>query len=167
MKSKHLHVSSFAIVAVLSFGGLASAQSASNTAQAGKNFTAADIAKLKWIEGTWRGTGETQPPFFERYSFDGTTMVVENFEDGTLAKITNTSRFELKDGEFGHNSGDRRSAASEITATYVQFVPVKGGGNSYRFERQEDGSWRAVLDLPAKPDKPARQVIYKMEPYKK
>ena len=139
----------------------------SNAPQAGKNFTAADIAKLKWIEGTYRGTGETQPAFFERYSFDGTTMVVESFEDQTLAKITDTSRFELKDGEFGHTQGDRRSAASEITATYVQFVPVKGGGNSFRFERQDGGSWRAVLDSPAKGDKPAKQVIYKMEPYKK
>lgn len=135
-----------------------------SVAKAGK-FTAGDIAKLEWLRGTYRGTGETQPPFFERYSFEGTTMIVESFEDETLTKVTDTSRYDLSDGEFGHTEGDRRSAASEITDTYVQFVPVKGGGNSYRFERGEGGSWRAVLDFPARGDKPAKQVVYEMKPF--
>src|SRR5919106_6786945 len=137
MKNRHLHLFAFNIIALLSLAGSACSPrnavntnakpaAIANTAPVGKNFTAADIAKLKWIEGTWRGTGETQPPFFERYHFDGTTMIVESFEDETLAKVTDTSRFELTDGEFGHTEGERRSAASEITDTYVQFVPVKG-----------------------------------------
>ncbi|MFN2502099.1 MAG: hypothetical protein ABR530_08815, partial [Pyrinomonadaceae bacterium] len=32
--------------------------------------TAADVAKLKWIIGDWRGSGENQKPFFERYRFE-------------------------------------------------------------------------------------------------
>jgi hypothetical protein len=130
-------------------------------------FTAADIAKLKWLEGAWRGTGDKQPPFFERYKFEGTTMIVENFADETLQKVTETSRFELVSGEFGNTEGNSRAAASTITDTAVQFVPVVGSKNSFRFEKQSDGTWQAVIEEPSGGDKPAAKTIYKMEPLAK
>ena len=134
------------------------------------DFTPADIAKLKWIEGTWRGMdGDT--PFYERYKVDGTTLIVEGLkEDGSADG--EPGRFELKNGEFGKGEGAQRSAASEITDKYIQFVPgmppVPGGPrrNSFKFENQGDGTWTATLEWPATTDKPARQKIYKMEPWK-
>ena len=130
-----------------------------------KKFTAADVAKLKWIEGTWRGM-DGDKPFYERYKIEETALVVEGLNaDGS--RDGEPGRFELKDGEFGKGEGDRRSIASEITADYIQFVPaVPGKMNRFRFERQSNGTWRAVLEWPAKADKPARQKIYIMEPWK-
>jgi hypothetical protein len=130
-----------------------------------KNFTTADIAKLKWIEGTWRGM-DGDKPFYERYKIEETAMVVESLKaDGSVDGVP--ERFELKEGEFGKGEGDQRSAASEITADHIQFVPaVPGKLNNFRFERQSNNTWRAVLDWPAKGDKPARQKIYIMEPWK-
>ena len=128
-------------------------------------FTAADIAKLKWIEGTWRGM-DGDKPFYERYKLEKTALVVEGLKaDGSLDG--EPGRFELKNGEFGQGEGDKRSAASEITADYIQFVPaVSGKMNRFRFERQSNGTWRAVLEWPATASKPARQKIYIMEPWK-
>src|SRR5829696_10228602 len=99
------------------------------------NLTAADVAKLKWIEGTWRGM-DGDKPFFERYKIEETALVVESLkEDGS--PDGEPSRFELKNGELGKIEGDRRSAASEITDTYVQFVAVPTGkGNNFRFVKQ-------------------------------
>ena len=130
-----------------------------------KKFTAGDVAKLKWIEGTWRGM-DGDKPFYERYKIEETAMVVESLKaDGSVAGAPD--RFELKDGEFGKDDGDQRSVASEITADYIQFVPaVPGKSNSFRFERQSNNTWRAVLDWPAKGNKPARQKIYIMERWK-
>ena len=140
---------------------------AQSTAQAtpSKKFTAADVAKLKWIEGTWRCMNGDKP-FYERYKIEETAMVVESLKaDGSVDG--EPERFELKDGEFGKDEGDQRSVASEITADHIQFIPaVPGKGNSFRFERQPNNTWRAVLDWPAKGDKPARQRIYIMEPWK-
>ena len=132
-----------------------------------RSFTTADIAKLKWIEGTWKGM-DGDKPFFERYRFEGDSkMIVEGFADETLTTVSDTSVFELKDGEFGHTGETgNRSAASSITADSVQFVPVGGSGNFYRFERQPRGTWRAILEWRAENGKPARQKIYVMEPYK-
>ena len=62
-------------------------------------FTAADIAKLKWIEGTWRGM-DGDKPFYERYKLEETALVGEGLKaDGSPAD--EPSRFELKNGEFG------------------------------------------------------------------
>ena len=129
-----------------------------------KNLTPADIAKLKWIEGTWRGMdGET--PFYERYKIEETAMVVEGLkEDGS--PDGEPGRFELKNGEFGKVEGDKGSVASAISDNHVQFIPAVGSkGNNFRFERQSDGTWIAVLEWPATSDKAARQKVYKMEPW--
>lgn len=131
-----------------------------------KALTAADVAKLKWMAGTWRGVNGDKP-FFERYRLEGTTMIVEGLDE-TGSKVESTSRFELKDGEFGTGEGDSRAAASEITDTLVKFVPGAGSkGNIYQFVRQDDGTWLAILDWPPTEGKPPRQKVYKMEPWPK
>ena len=129
-----------------------------------KNFTPADVTKLKWIEGTWRGM-DGEKPFYERYKIEEKVLIAESLkEDGSTAE--KPTRFELKDGEFGEGEGDNRSAATEITDSYIQFVPaVPGKGNNFRFERQSDGTWIALLEWPATAGKPARQKVYKMEPW--
>jgi hypothetical protein len=132
-----------------------------------QNVTANDISRIKWLEGTWKGTAEGHEPFYERYRFEGTTMYEDSFEDGTLNTIKDTARYALINGEFRHTENGRRTAASEIADDHIQFIPVVGDGNSYRFERQPGGKWRAVLEWPANGDQPAKQVIYNMEPYKK
>ena len=136
---------------------------ASSSATPSNKFTSADLAKLKWIEGTWRGM-DGDKPFYERYRIEENAIVVESLkEDGSLDG--EPSRFELKNGELGKIEGDRRSAASEISDAYVQFVAVPTGkGNNFRFVKQPYG-WDAVLEWSATADKPARQKIYKMEPW--
>ena len=126
-------------------------------------FTTVDVAKLKWIEGTWRGM-DGDKPFYERYHVYDDAVVVETLEDGNPARVKDTDRFELKNGEFGQGVGDKRSAASEIGDGFVQFVPaVAGKGNSFRFVRKTDGTWQAQLEWPAKAEKPAQTKVYKIE----
>lgn len=138
------------------------------TAHWKKDASPADIARIKWLQGTWRGTGDDNKAFYERYTFEDTAMIVESFDDPDLKTVTDRTRYALVNGEFRFTRPDgRRVAASEITDDYIQFVPVVGEGNSYRFERQPEGKWRAVLEWKATADKPAKQTIYNMEPYKK
>ena len=139
-----------------------STNAAKSQATPSNKFTAADIAKLKWIEGTWRGM-DGDKPFYERYKFEDTTMVVESLkEDGS--PDGEPGRFELKNGEFGQGEGEKRSAASEIGDSFVQFVPaVAGKGNNYRFERQSGGTWIAILEWTASANKSAQQKVYRME----
>jgi hypothetical protein len=170
-KYPSLFISVVAVV-VLSGCGTTGAgnNAAQNTAAApqaqatpGKNFTKEDIAKLKWIEGSWKGM-EGDKPFYETYHFENDTTLVVESSDG---KDTTTTRYELKDGEFGNTDEKIRSAASEITADHVQFVPVTPGSNSFRFQRNDDGTWTATLIWPGTKGRRPGSKVYKMEPWKK
>ena len=124
------------------------------------NITTNDLKKLRWIEGTWRGTGEVQPPFFERYKFENdSTLVMEELADESLSKVNSTTRYELKDGRFGTD----RAVATALDETSVTFSPLIPGRNSFRWESESKDSWKAILTLPASGSKPAKETIYKLE----
>ncbi|HVF42023.1 MAG TPA: hypothetical protein VM936_03375 [Pyrinomonadaceae bacterium] len=142
----------------------AGASAAAQTPQKPARLNASDLAKLRWIEGSWRGTGDVKEPFFERYRFEGdSTLAVDGFDDETLSKVTDTTRFELKDGEFGGGGEGSHWAVSELTGDAVTFVPVRGARNTFRWQKEPGGSWKAVLDWPAADGKPARRRVYRME----
>ena len=127
-----------------------------------KQITPADLTKLRWIEGSWRGTGGDVPPFYERYKFENdTTLVVESLADETLSKVDDVSRFELKDGHFGSSDGDSSSVATALDDNSISFAPV-GKGNYFRFQRESDNSWKAILNWTDKTGAP-KERIYLME----
>ena len=133
-----------------------------------RNLTTADLKKLRWIEGTWRGTGINQPPFFERYRFESdTVLAIDGFDDEKLTKVTDTTRYELKDGEFGGGSDGSRYAATAIDDNSISFVPVVKARNSFIWKRETKDSWTAILRWPAANDKPAGERIYNLERWPK
>ena len=149
-------------------------------AQPPKSFTAADVAKLKWIEGIWRGTGENMDPRYERYTLDSdTALVLDNFGSEKMDKPVDTLRFELKDGEFGTAGTSAHWAATEITddsATFVRFAPEKPKGEapaghpqmadsprSIHWQNNKDGTWKTVIDWPPKGDQTPPQNTLVME----
>lgn len=135
---------------------------------AGRTFSSTDLKKLRWIEGTWRGTGGGVPPFVERYRFESdTTLAVEGFEGEKLDKITDVTRFELKDGEFGGGSEGSRYVASSIDDKSITFEPVTKARNSFRWEYESENSWKAILTSPATGQDPAKQRTYQMERWQK
>ena len=157
---------SFLLVIVGLAGFVASAQVAQDSA--GKKFSVADLQKLKWIEGTWRGTGDVEAPFFERYRFENeTTLVVDSFTDETLTKLEDTTRFELRDGQFGNGGEGARWSATAIDYQGVTFEPMVRARNSFRWQRESDKTWTAILKWPAAEGKLGRQRIYKMERWPK
>jgi len=93
-----------------------------------EKFSVADLQKLKWIEGTWRGTGDVESPFFERYRFENeTTLAVDSFTDETLMKVEDTTRFVLKDGQFGNGGEGSRWVATRIDLSRSDLCPFCKG----------------------------------------
>jgi len=126
--------------------------------------TPADLQKLRWIEGTWRGTGDTEKPFFERYRFESdSVLAVEGFEDETLAKVTDTTRFKLEDGEFGGGSEGHRYVAVSLDDRAIEFGPALNVRNSFRWERESKDVWKAIIIFPSNANRAAGQRVYKME----
>ena len=150
-----------AALLVLLFAACQRSPDAQTNRSEAKKFSTADIAKLRWIEGTWRGSGVDQAPFFERYRFENeSTLVVDSFPDDKMDKVGETSLFELKDGRFGNPS----YVASSIDDNGIDFEPIPNKAkNSFRWERVSDNVWKAILKWPADGNKPARERVYNME----
>jgi len=135
---------------------------ASSPARTPIQITKADLGKLRWIVGTWRGTGGDAPPFFERYQFENeSTLAVETFADETLTKVDDVSRFVLMDGNFGHSESGSGSVATALDDNSITFDPI-GKGNSFRWQRETDNSWKAVLNWTDKTGA-AKERIYNMQ----
>ena len=90
-------------------------------APAPKSVTTADLAKLRWIEGTWRGTGDIDKPFYERYHLENDSALVMEELDETLTRVKNVSRYELKNGQFSNGS----YVATEFDDKSITFSPLK------------------------------------------
>lgn len=142
----------------------ARAQETSTQAAKPKKISPVELVKLRWIEGTWRGTGDIDKPFYERYYFEGdSTLVVEGLADETLSKVTDVTRFELKDGAFGNAGEGSRWVATQLEDKSVTFEPFAQARNSFRWQQESKDVWKAILNWPATGDKPARQRVYLME----
>ena len=119
---------------------------------AGKTFTVLDLRKLRWIEGTWRGTGDGGSPFFERYKFENDmTLAVESVAGENLEKVTDVTRFQLQDGKFGGGNEGSLWVASSIDEKSINFEPVVKARNSFRFERISEDVWTATSRTPRLP----------------
>ena len=102
------------------------------------------------------------PAFFERYKFENeSTLMVETLEDETLSKVTDVSRFELKNGHFGSGTADSGSVAIALDDNSISFAPL-GKGNFFRFQRESDNSWKAILNWTDKNGAP-KERVYLME----
>ena len=124
--------------------------------------TAAELQKLKWIEGTWRGTGDVDKPFYERYRFENeSTLLIESFDDEKLEKVSDVSRYELRNGQFG-NTGDVRWVATKFDDKSITFSPVAKARNSFVWTSESKDFWKATLSWPAGDKGPEKQRIYNM-----
>jgi hypothetical protein len=116
--------------------------------------TRAQFARLRWIAGDWRGIGvdgTTQAPFFERYRFvDDSTLLVESLSDSTRRTVSETSRYELRDGRLGNTGAGARWVAVALDSLGVDFAPVARARNTFRWERAaragaRPAAWRATI----------------------
>ena len=124
-----------------------------------KIVSATDLAPLRWIEGSWRGSGY-EKPFYERYRFENdTTLLMEELADETLSKVNDTTRYELKDGLFSN----ARYVATALDDKSITFESVTNAQNGFRWERESDNSWKATLWWPANNNSPAGQRVYLLE----
>jgi hypothetical protein len=126
-----------------------------------QRLTEKEFQALRWIEGSWKGTGGGVAPFFERYRFESpTTLIVETLEGG---KVTSTSKFTLVSGVLWSGSESGKSVATAFDATSVTFEFAATNRGSFRWQRETADSWKAILKYPASGNRLAGERVYLME----
>jgi len=131
-----------------------------------------DLRALRWIDGTWRGTGEGTAAFYERYRLiDDSTLVVESLADSTRTRVSDTTRFLLRGGALTSvpggsgepTPGAPRWFASALGADSARFEPLSAVRNTFVWRRGSSlDAWEAELRWPATATRPARRVVYAM-----
>jgi hypothetical protein len=115
--------------------------------------TPKDLRALRWIEGTWRGSGGSQKPFYERYAFvDDSTLRMESFADSTLARVSETTFYELRGGRFANRSVRARWVAASLKDRAITFVPDVGVRNLFVWRPSKRDVWYADIALLPPPD---------------
>lgn len=129
-----------------------------------KEITAAELKNLRWIEGSWKGTGDIDKPFYERYKFENdTTLLIESADDESFSKITDATRYELKDGAFGKFGEGSQWVVTAFDQNSITFAPVAKARNGLIWQRESADVWKATLSWPAHADKPAGKRVYRMD----
>src|SRR5687768_4710928 len=99
----------------------------SQTGRPRQDYKQADFEKLRWLEGTWQGSGGGYDAFYERYHFvNDSTIEKLSFTDATLQTVSERGTISLRAGRIADEGGRRRYEAAKVTSGVAQFVPVRG-----------------------------------------
>lgn len=109
-------------------------------------FGPADLARLKWLEGTWQGTSPSEATFYERYQFvNDSTIEITYFADSTMTRTTGNGRVYLSVGRIFHTFGPGRWAATRVDESGAYFVPQSNAHNTFAWSSQSSDAWTATV----------------------
>jgi hypothetical protein len=124
--------------------------------------TVAELQGLRWLEGTWRGTGVEQAPFYEGYRFlNDSTLQALYYADSTLTQVSDSSRIVLAKGHLISGGAQARWVATEIDSFHVHFEPQAGVQNSFTWTYESPSAWTATLRWTE--DGQPMQRVYQMQ----
>lgn len=133
-----------AAVMGIAFNASASAQSQRALPRA--RFSAADLPKLRWLEGRWRGSGPGEAPFYETYHFaNDTTLEITYFADSAFARATGTGRVYLSVGRIYHTTGPGQWGATKIDETGAYFIPERNATNTFNWTYESPDAWTSIV----------------------
>lgn len=106
--------------------------------EAGPMFTREDLARLRFLEGRWKGTGPDGSAFFEEYDFpDPETLRSRRYADERFTASTDSSTVTLENGAVLSRWGEFTWRASEISPGRACFVPV-AAPSSFCWDRRTE-----------------------------
>jgi hypothetical protein len=143
-------------------GAAAGAATTTNAPPAAGHYSLQDFARLRWLEGNWRGQLPDRSYFYERYRFlNDSTIAMHGFADSTLARATDSATLTLRGGAITDAGASAQWVATHLDSSAVDFAPVHGSSDPFSWARESPTRWTATLRSgdPARP----RTTVYRME----
>jgi hypothetical protein len=108
--------------------------------------TLAQFRELRWLSGTWRGSGGAYPAFFEEYRMiNDSTILMRGYADSTFRAVTDSSWIELRKGIVSTRSDRAPSVATELSADRVRFAREGSARGGFTWSRVSPDQWTATL----------------------
>lgn len=134
-----------AVALVVGNGQSASAQN-NQRGQPTTPIAPADFAKLKWLEGAWKGTAVGETTIIERIRFaDDSTIDISYFADSLTGRQTGTAKLKLSVGRVYLTLGPGRWGATRVDANGAYFVPQVNAHNTYSWLYKTNDAWSSTL----------------------
>jgi hypothetical protein len=133
----------FALGAMCVAPSFASAQqSSSQRGQPKTPFGTADLAKLRWLEGSWAATAPNETPFYARYHIpNDSTIDVTYYRDSSFTQPSGSGRIYLTVGRVYQTFGSGRWGATNIDSTGAYFIPQVNAHNTFAWAYQSPDAW--------------------------
>jgi hypothetical protein len=129
------------------------------------NVSRQQFRELRWIAGTWRGSGGAYPAFFEEYKvLDDSTIKMRSFSDSTLRVPTDSSMIEWRNGSVQSRSASRTYVVVTFTPSSVRFARPGAAAGGHTFTRVSADEWTATLHPAAAGGQP---TVYTMRRIKR
>lgn len=129
------------------------------------SLSVAEFKTLGWLEGRWAGKEPDGHLFYEDYRFkNDSTMSTWSFADSAATVASDSGEIRLRGGRVTSGNDLVAWVVTSLDGRSVQFGPLRGARNSFTWKRAANGGWSASLHWPADGSRPAKDVVYRMEP---
>jgi hypothetical protein len=109
-------------------------------------FSVADFAKVRWLEGRWKGTSPDADPMYEAIHFaNDSTAEIIYYRDPAFSQQIGTGQLYLSVGRVFHTFGPNRWGATHVDTDGLYFVPQSNVRNSFVWTYQTPESWTATM----------------------
>lgn len=109
-------------------------------------FAKTDFAKLRWLEGAWRGTISEGSFFYESYHFvNDTTLVRATHTDSTFKTKSDSAVMYYRDGAVVDSSAGSLYHAMKLDSTEVDFRLDADPRRHFTWTRNGADAWTAKI----------------------
>ena len=125
-------------------------------------YTVQDFARLRWLDGSWRGRLPDGGYFYERYRLlNDSTIAMRGFADSLFARVTDSSSITFRGGAVA-SEGGTRWVATRLDSSAVDFAAERNAANNFTWTRESADRWTATLRSTDRDGRP-RTIVYPME----
>ena len=110
-------------------------------------FATTDFAKLRWLEGRWRGFMPDGGKFYESYVLENDSTIIKySYADTTFRNPSDRSVIALRGTTVSNDSENGAHwVVTRIDSTGADFAPARGATNHFTFTREDATKWTASL----------------------
>jgi hypothetical protein len=125
-------------------------------------YTLPDFARLRWLDGSWRGRLPDGGYFYERYRvMNDSTIAMRGFPDSLFARVTDSSTIGFRGGTISSEGGSRW-VVTRLDSSAVDFASERDASNNFTWVRESPDRWTATLRSVDRQGR-AQTTVYPME----
>jgi hypothetical protein len=133
-----------AAFAAAALPGVARAQG--SRAQPRTAYGTPDLAKVKWLQGSWVGTADGESAIYQRFKFvDDSTVEINYYRDSAFGEPSGNGRLYVSVGRIYHSFGSNRWVATRVGDDGLYLVPQSTTRANFAWTYVSPDAWTFTM----------------------